>query len=468
MFYTLNKIPTPNETILPYVIISKVTLAVGPSILDNDTDLLSAIDGISPPAPSNSTYRPLEVKIDLTCRDLSCKNDLLNNSIFLDEDLRGKLKIYLKETINGFSRVEVFQIDPRFNAKDFQNRNNSYTINHKSQIPFLQPDELKYEAWVEMDNRGYLTKNLSNAAFYSNVSSLSGVRNREIIIEGGELKKLVGFSYTTSHDSGHLHDIQSESFGNNGYTAYHIHGEMKHRHEIIDGEVQLAGKVAHRHQLVPIISIVDKRHLFYLEESQIQTIVPQNTLTSQQYKRISPDKGIVKNDPINAFSPAWFSRSKKGANNFLFGINMRRLMEKNSLFNRVALKPSSYKELAKNFPPLFYSFEVYRRKVKGNTQTSDRPIKKTNPKFINPFFGSKSENEIKDFDDKKEKDLLCMTRQPIGSKVIESQNYSNNAPFASFRGNSIEEVNLSVNSKDGFRFFMVSDRNITGKTEGFY
>ena len=123
MFYTLNKIPTPNETILPYVIISKVTLAVGPSILDNDTDLLSAIDGISLPVPSNSTARPLEIKIDLTCRDLSCKKDLLSNSVFLDEDMRGKLKIYLKETINGFSRVEVFQVDSKFNATDFQNRN---------------------------------------------------------------------------------------------------------------------------------------------------------------------------------------------------------------------------------------------------------------------------------------------------------------------------------------------------------
>ena len=468
MFYTLNKIPTPNETILPYVIISKVTLAVGPSILDNDTDLLSAIDGISPPVPSNSTARPLEIKIDLTCRDLSCKKDLLSNSVFLDEDMRGKLKIYLKETINGFSRVEVFQVDSKFNATDFQNRNNSYTINHKSQVPFLQPDELKYEAWIELDNRGYLTKNLSNEAYYTNVATLSGVRNRETIIEGGQLKKLVGFSYTTSHDSGHTHDIQSESFGNNGYTAYHTHGSMKHRHQIVDGEVQLAGKVAHRHRLVPIISIVDKRHLFYLEESQVQTIVPQNTLTSQQYRRISPAKGVVKNDPINAFSPVWFSRNKKGANNFLFGVNMRRLMEKNSLFNRVALKPSSYKELVQKFPPLIYSFEVYRRRVKGNTQTSNRPIEKTNSQFINPFFGSKSENEIKSFDDKKEKDLLCMTRQPRGSKVIEPQGYSNDAQFASFRGNSIAETTLSVNSKDEFRFFMVSDRNITGKTEGFY
>jgi len=468
MFYTLNKSPTINESILPYVIISKVTLAVGPSILDNTTDLLSAVDGITVPEPSNSTYRPLEIQIDLVCRDLSCKKDLLNNSIFLDEDLKGKLKIYLKETINGSSRVEVFQVDSKFSPKDFQSRNNSYTINHKSQIPFLQPNELKYEAWIEMDNRGQISEILSNAAFYPNSPNLSGVRNRETIIEGGQLKKLVGFSYTTSHDSGHSHEIESESFNNTGYTSYHVHNEMKHRHVITDGEVQLAGQKAHRHKLIPIISIVDKRHLFYLEEAKIQTIVPENTLISQQYKNIYPGKGIGKADPINAFTPAWFSRSKKGANNFLFGINMRRLMEKNSLFNRVALKPSSYRELIRDFPPLIYSFEIYRRKVKGNTQTSDRPIKKTNSQFINPFFGSKSENEIKSFDDKKEKDLLCMTQQPRGSKVIKSQNYSNNAQFASFRGNSIEETKLSVSSKDEFRFFTVSDRNIIGKTDGFY
>jgi hypothetical protein len=468
MFYTLNKNPTTNEAILPYVIISKVTLAVGPSILDNTTDLLSAVDGITVPAPSNSTYRPLEIQVDLVCRDLSCKKDPLNNSIFLNDKLRKKLKIYLKETINGFSRVEVFQVDSKFNAKDFQNRNNSYTLKHKSQISFLQPDELKYEAWIEMDDRTEDSEDLNNLSFYPNSYARSGVKNKETIIEGGKLKKLVGFSYTTSYDSGHSHEIKSESFNNSGYTSYHTHNNRKHRHVITDGNVEVAGEFPHSHKLVPIISIVDKRRMFYLEESKIQTIVPENTLISQQYKNIYPGKGIVKADPINGFTPIWFSRSNTGANNFLFGINMRRLMEKHSLFNRIAIKPSSYNELIRKSPPLIYSMEVFRKRVKGSTETSSRPIKKTNSQFITPSFGSKKENEIESFDDQKEKEILCMTQQLRGSNVVMTQNYTNQASFGNFRGSAVEEIALSFNSGDRFRFFGFSDNNIRAKTDGFY
>jgi len=86
MFYTLNKKPTINEASSPYVIISKVTLAVGPSVLENNTDLSSAIDGMTIPVPPGSIPQPLEIQVDLVCRDLTCKNDLLNSSIFLDKN----------------------------------------------------------------------------------------------------------------------------------------------------------------------------------------------------------------------------------------------------------------------------------------------------------------------------------------------------------------------------------------------
>jgi len=468
MFYTLNKKPTINEASSPYVIISKVTLAVGPSVLENNTDLSSAIDGMTIPVPPGSIPQPLEIQVDLVCRDLTCKNDLLNSSIFLDKNLRKKIKIYLKETINGFSRVEVFQIDPKFNVKDFQNRNNSYTLQYKSNISFLDPNELKYEAWIELDDRSNVSEKLSNLSFYANSMKLSGVRSKEVIIESGKLKKVVGFSYTTSYQNGHTHNLEIEGLGNNGYTSYYVHGKRRHRHTIENGTVQIAGTKPHIHELIPITSIVDKRKLFSLNQTKIQTIVPDNTLATQQFKNIYPAKSIVKNDPINAFTPIWFSRSSRGSNNFLFGINMKRIMEKNSLFNRISLKPSSYEEMTNDLSPLIYSMEVLRRRVKGNTETTARPIKKTNSKFISPSFGSKKQAEIKDFNKQKEKDLLCITEQPKGSKTILSRDYVSATDFGSFFGNSIEEIGLSINYQNGFRFFNFSDKNIQRKSDGFY
>ena len=469
MFYTLDKTPNANERILPFVNISKITLSVGSELAEPSTEFLSAVDDLQPPQRTDTSFRPLKIVANLSCRDLYCTANVLDNSIFLNEDLSKNLKIYVQETVNGFSKVEVFGIEKGFTKKQFIEQNASYMIEYVSQIPFLNPESLTIEAWIELDIRNVSDQQLQNLSFNSSNTLYSGMRNKINVIEGSAVTKNIEYSYSTSMNNNHMHGIDSIDSDGNGYTNVHRHAGAEsggHRHQIINGIVQVAGQRPHVHNIKPLTSIIDKRTKDLLTSIPITVTVPKDFKTKQQNKNFFQAKTNNFSDVENSFSKIWFSRDESLQNRIAFGINFKNLMKSNAIMNGLLVKDSNYERFLKFAPPTVYSMEIFRKRIKGNSESNESYKSQENSQFINPVFGNTNKTLVNKFEDGNAEFPVCFVYNQRINKKFSPVFYNEQVPFPTLAGNSFSELNLFKTNE--YKFFSVLDRTMAGNNNGFY
>lgn len=488
--YTNVEFPTISELTLPYATVAVVILDEGSSATAVSQVGSSAIagTGFNPPVPG-SQPSPLEIDCYINVKDLLCTGA---KSLMLNEKFRPHIKIHLVETIDGFSSETVFGIDPAFDLFQLRSQN-GYIINHKTQYPFLRPQNMEYRAWVELDinsiildyrAEGVTPTNVSETGTYTSAKSV-----QEIIINGNVQDAI--FDYQTSENAGHKHVyIGRANETKKVCSPPDANGNVVcHQHNVIDTEVQSAqGAMGpHVHYLIPMTHVRDLRDLSVGRALPIplggggtsgnnpsphplgtgrSTSNPQPppTTTGPQPPPPSTTAGNLTPPsprPINLFSDFYTSRDRDGSIRFFFGVDMKKILSEHSVFGQLYERSLSYNHIMERSPPPISSMKIFRTRLAGSGETGS---KKANSNSSVVFGSSKDEQ----FDKNEFEELVVQTEQKLSDLKIKSIRYDNDSPFRSLIGCSIEENTINAASDTGVRYFSGIDKTISQKTDGLY
>jgi hypothetical protein len=331
---------------------------------------------------------------------------------------------------------------------------------------------LSIEAWIELDARNNSDQELENLSFNPGNTFFSGIRNKVDVIEGGSIIKNIEYSYTTSMNNNHMHEIDSIDANGNGYTKPHQHTmpgmnkALMHRHQIVNGVVQVAGQKPHVHNIKPLTSIIDKRTKDLLASIPITPTVPNNFVTKKQTKNFFQTKTNNFSDVQSSFSPIWFSRGENLDNRIIFGINFKSLLMNNATLNGLLVKKINYEKFLKFAPPVVSSMEIFRKRIKGNTEVNESQKKQSNDQIIEPVFGNSNNTLIEKFENDNAEFPVCFVYGQRIDQPFSSISYGANSPFASCAGNYFSEIKMFNSSE--FKFFNIHDKTMSGNRNGVY
>jgi len=471
MTYHVEKtLPSISERTLPIVTIPKITLSRG--IPSDQQDVYLDADGQPTELPASTSEDtegvPLEVIVDLACKDLVCSNE---NSLLINNKYKKFIKIHVVERFEGFEKETIYGVDSGFNLTDMVDNGGEYHLRHQTSYPRLFPQNLSFLAWIELDIAEY-TNQLEmegvNLIVDSEEQKFTGLLNLVPVIENSDVRFYISYESSSTYESRHTHHVAQD--GSAGFTRtqpgtrrgglQYIDGvSYSHQHTIdADGSFSSETPIAtdgstletHTHNLIPETYIIDNRELEMLADIHKQAMTEDTSpcpATKTKKMIENPYKDTFNRcDPYNLFSDIYFSRDDDGDLRFLFFANMRRIMEKFSLFSSIFSNSFSYETILKSFPPQILSLKVYRQRVK---KEGDQWIK-SDPDQID--------------------ELVVAANQKLGSPTLNPVKHSNDSQPESIRGCSIEQkrLNMDMSGFLGVQCFSGIDATIKSKTDGYY
>ena len=458
-----NEVQDTVGSMLPSVIISKVTLGESGN-RDEPGNIMTSYKDSGP--QSSGTEPPLMIRVDLHVIPLQKQHSCLT-----DEKTNKHLQIVLQETINDYTRIKRLPIEPNFVLEQIKNQGFYYSL-YESFFPDLNPEKVKYTAWIELDPAGY-SDELGLGLGNKNGPKHRGPQHSATVIEGGNSKS--GFQTTTDHEHSH----KAVMAGNNGMALTNERrGRGKvHTHKITNGRVEAAGNPRHIHYMLGT-QINDYRTIAEINKIDLEVVSTNKSDLMKIIKTSQPKENIKilslnSRDPVNMFSDILFSRDDEANNRFFFSINMREIMKKYSVFGKIFTKKSSFSKFIQILSPTISSLKIYRKRIEGNPETGANYLSKVNLEeaaFFNSVTGETNAKQLKDFNDEKSDDLIVFSYQKVGNNTITPIRHPLDSPIESMIGCSIEEnTNIVNNAKEkGIRHFSAVDHSVQFMTNGYF
>jgi len=433
---------------LPPVVINKVTLS-------NEQVDAGRSKSARPELATNNSSKNLEptptkVELDLKIGQIERLKKTGNLN---------KIKIYVQENYDQELRTKIYDFDDTLIENALKLQNGEYFLKHVTEIPYEDVKNLSFICWLQLVLHGEPDKQ---------TDKYSGPKNREIVIEAGEIKRYVNYREITTYGTNqrqHYHNIRVDADGN-GYALSGGRFNVGHQHQIVNGVVQVAEN--HAHSLIEMGSVTDNR-AFKEGKTRSLDVVRSSDFKTKKAVYLKVSSSLKLTDKYSNFSELWSTKDTKGDQRSIFSFNPISILRENSIFNSLYTEENVRNGIFEEYKPSIKDIKIYRDRIKGNSSLGTNSTLSSNPvsNFKEPIFGKKTQTKqvggYQKFDKNESEELIIFSSQKNNSNTIDSFKQSKRSDSA----NSIKEMN-GISANSDFRYISFNDKSIKQKNNGFF